>query len=77
MAERNIGQHAPGTGSGAPGESTGQRGKLTSGVNVGQANGPDANMRVPAPRKDADLSTTTHSSGADRGETNPGADDKR
>lgn len=58
----NDGQHRD-SGSGAPGESRGQRSKLEQGAYVGQKNGPDANMRVRPTRCDADISTTSKSGG--------------
>lgn len=58
----NDGQHREYS-NGAPGESRGQASKLPEGAYVGNKNGPAANMRVPAGRPDADISTTTHSGG--------------
>jgi hypothetical protein len=75
-SKANDGQHRQ-YGSGAPGQSAGQRGVLDPGVSVGQRSGGEMNMSIPTTRKDADISTTTGSAGPlTPGETG-GADDKR
>lgn len=71
-----IGQHRA-TGSGAPGEDRGQRGTLHPGAHVGQANGPEANMKVGPTRKDADIDTTSGSAGPHIFGEQPGADDQK
>jgi hypothetical protein len=74
--DENDGQHReyPTT----PGASQGMPTKRVSGAYVGQKCGPVENMKVPATRKDADISTTSNSGGPlSRGEARGGADDKR
>jgi hypothetical protein len=51
------GQHRASPGTGAPGPLTGQRGKLSPGVVVGQKSGGEQQMSVPAPPKNALFST--------------------
>lgn len=74
----NDGQHRSSGNSGAPGAERGQRSRLEPGANVGQKSGGELNMGVPASRKDADISTTSHSAGnLSPTERRPGADDRK
>jgi hypothetical protein len=57
----NDGQHRSGGNTSAPGR--GMRGIRNPAAEVGNANGPDANMRVPAAPCGAEISTTTGSAG--------------
>lgn len=70
------GQHrSPGNSSG-PGADRGQTGRRNAAAEVGNENGPEANMRVPAVPKGSEINTTTGSAGprAD-GEKSGGVDD--
>lgn len=59
----NDGQHrSPGNSSG-PGPDRGQTGRRNPAAEVGNANGPEANMRVPTTDCGDDIKTTTGSAG--------------
>jgi hypothetical protein len=60
---RNDGQHRSSGNSSAPGNDRGMRGIRNPAAEVGNENGPDANMRVPAAPCGAEISTTTGSAG--------------
>jgi hypothetical protein len=72
----NDGQHrSPGNSSG-PGCERGQTGHRNPAAEVGNENGPEANMRVPAAKRGAEIDTTTGSAGPRAyGEKAGGVDD--
>lgn len=59
----NDGQHRSSGNSSAPGSERGQRGVRNPAAEVGNANGPEANMRVPTTSVGDDIKTTTGSAG--------------
>ena len=59
----NDGQHRSPGNSSAPGSERGQRGVRNPAAEVGNANGADANMRVPNAKMGSEINTTTGSAG--------------
>jgi hypothetical protein len=76
MSNNNDGQHRSVGNSSAPGTERGMRGVRNPAAEVGNANGPEANMRVPAAKRGAEIDTTTGSAGPRAvGETRGSVDD--
>jgi hypothetical protein len=59
----NDGQHRSPGNSSAPGSDRGQTGRRNPAAEVGQENGPVANMRVPKTKQGLNIDTTTGSAG--------------
>ena len=74
---QGIGQHRSSQSGSSLGPECGQRSKLDPGAHVGQKSGHETQMDVPPARRDADISSTSHSAGPLSPGEKGGSDDRR